>query len=1588
MTRKIAFPSLTFYKIFVSCLLLVMFTKVYEAKADPVQIAKTSEQFLALESILIPDVTGDGFADRALLFLDSENNKLRVQIVDGVSLNKFTLITWNNIYENPQLLLIPDLDGDNTAEIGIFGVRNDEGNIGKPQIFTRSLTTGLTVRVFNWPANWTSIKPLVLDDITGDGIADIAIQGRFEVGDRPQLVVRSGANATSAPRTFSYPNLLIDPVFFQHSDVDGDGISEISTFGRIERNNKIQVKIANGTDPDDRFKFYNFPDKWSDIQWIKLDDKNKDGVDDWALFGVSKEDNRPQLIVKDGKDPKGAISIFAWSEDLSSPQFFAVPDMTGDGISEVAVGGQRSNGRYQFQVKDGADRNVSLVNHNININLSNVSFHVLSDLTADGIAEIGFLGTDAQNNYVLQVQNGNGIDGTVTTYNLGAQWAQSPSVISIGDITNSGISEVLVEGTYSDQTNAQIWTIPDIDSDTYPDTADAFPNDKNEWLDTDKDGTGNNADTDDDNDLVADVDDAFPLDASESVDTDSDGVGNNADTDDDNDNVPDLQDAYPLISLGDLVDTDMDGIPDDCDADCEALGMVADEDDDGNGIPDVEEQIQIAIATPQSLITVGTSPVTVSGTVTSGATVYLNGVEVSNNDGTFEGDVALQEGSNNIEARAVLDNIIQTDLITISLDKTPPYLTVDSHENNQTVYESKITITGLVNDIVRGTIEESQANVTVNGEQATIQNRSYSVADVELNQGSNEITIQGADQVGNTASIKLNINYEVLVGSKVQIASGQAQEGAINSVLEQPLTVKVVDLNDAPLQGESVVFRVAQGSGAVGASTESEGRAIVVDTDVNGLASTSFKLGSRSGASNHKVTASVVGVTGGVSFSASAKSEKGNKLSINAGNNQRGVVYNNLPQPFVTVVTDGGANVVSGARVLYSTSVGGGVFANGEKEIVVETDSDGRATAQFRLGNKTGLDSQRVMATLLDGPEGQSITAGFTASAFKPAEGGNTTITGVVLDNQDQPIPNVTVRIEDTSREAITSATGQFTIEQVPVGPVHLIADGSTVTDGSEYPSLSYNLVTISGVANPLPAPIYMVKLDTENAVFAGSEDVSLEIESFPGFRLDIAKDSVTFPDGSKQGLISVTSVNASKVPMAPPNGMQPQFIVTIQPTGAMFDPPARLSLPNVDAHPAGAQVEMYSYDHDLEEFVSIGLGTTSEDGSVIRSNSGVGVIKAGWHCGSQPGGSGCCGGGGGGNGGCGVCKKRDSANCEDGNCVADDSQDPGDCKKCSGGAPVNDDSKKPTGDNAPCLKCQQGSAVADASKNNSKCGTGAKQSCYTCKDGKCGNNCEADPDKITRTLTSGDIGGLDSVAEKLKNAGKILPGPLEVVDASAALSVSGTWESGEKCCTECSEGKPLKSNYEKYQGDYKIEASMKIGLKGSKVDLTDLVPYTYTRIVLGYELGPFLTIKGSLGNSIAYETSQCEEGNCLTVEVAGSLGAQLDVGGSVKIGYDRFDPTKCPLLDPEKEAQNENTKCFGGFKGGVGEAWATGGSALIAKIAVSDCPGGDKCEVGLDKVAGKIFVKAAVDLTFFKYEYENVIAEGTLFEGATASCL
>ena len=96
----------------------------------------------------------------------------------------------------------------------------------------------------------------------------------------------------------------------------------------------------------------------------------------------------------------------------------------------------------------------------------------------------------------------------------------------------------------------------------------------------------------------ADNNDSHPFSKFENLDTDLNGIGNNDDPDNDGDGIADQNDMYPLISLGALLDTNLDGQPNDCDIFCLNGNMTADPDDDGDTVPDKDDATPLLAGTP------------------------------------------------------------------------------------------------------------------------------------------------------------------------------------------------------------------------------------------------------------------------------------------------------------------------------------------------------------------------------------------------------------------------------------------------------------------------------------------------------------------------------------------------------------------------------------------------------------------------------------------------------------------------------------------------------------------------------------------------------------------------------------------------------------------------------------------------------------------------------------------------------------------------------------------------------------------------------------------------------------------------------
>jgi hypothetical protein len=658
----------------------------------------------------------------------------------------------------------------------------------------------------------------------------------------------------------------------------------------------------------------------------------------------------------------------------------------------------------------------------------------------------------------------------------------------------------------------------------------------------------------------------------------------------------------------------------------------------------------VHITEPANFSFLNISPITVRGTVSDpSATIKVNGVAAPLSSGAFSVVIPIVEGNNTLTAVATTPGgFAGTGSVQVTLDTTPPRVTIQSPADGFVTTDAAVGVSGVVNDVVVGTVNDQQAQVTVNGVAASVANRSFFAPSIPLALGDNVLQAVGRDRVGNAFTTRITVRRQAPAGARISVVSGNGQSATVAEQFPNPIVVKVTNALGAPVANQAVIFRVVQNNGVLSDGTSNPTSSVIVHTAADGTAHALWIAGSRSGAGSNRAEATATGFDGAGVFTGSGIPGAAAEIHLDNGAGQTGATGQALTFPFIVVATDNGHNRLGGVPVTFEVREGGGSF-NGGSSVTVTTDSDGRALALLALGPAPGYDNNLVAVTA----PGSVRPVVFTASAKVPGAVADTKITGIVLDNANRPIAGATMRLYQyyqannsnvpvpVGTPVVTDAQGQFVMLQAPVGTFKLVADGTTANSGSiAYPSVEYDLDTVSGQTNTIGSPIYLPVLDTVNRLCVSDTlGGTLTIPSVPGFALTVAAGSATFPGGARSGCITVTPVHGDKVPMVPGFGQQPRFVVTIQPVGTTFNPPAQISIPNVDGLSPHQITEMYSYDHDLSAFIAIGTGSVSADGSVIKSDPGVGVMKAGWHCGGNPNptGAAAC---------CPPCKKCDGKQC------------------------------------------------------------------------------------------------------------------------------------------------------------------------------------------------------------------------------------------------------------------------------------------------------------------------------------------------------
>lgn len=233
----------------------------------------------------------------------------------------------------------------------------------------------------------------------------------------------------------------------------------------------------------------------------------------------------------------------------------------------------------------------------------------------------------------------------------------------------------------------------------------------------------------------------------------------------------------------------------------------------------------------------------------------------------------------------------------------------------------------------------------------------------------------------------------------------------------------------------------------------------------------------------------IVAFTDDTAGSDAAPGTKPARMQLVAGDGQRGPAGTRLPEPIEVRVEDAGGVPVSGVRVFFEATIGGGDVS----PILARTDSLGVARTTWRLGR--AAERQYVVARVEGYEDGAGVAFEAVATAGQAAalrilagdrQSGtpnlqlDSAIVVVVHDAQGNPVPGVTVEF------GIASGDGSVSPDAAESDSAGVVRAFWTLGEASQTPSLSARLRDQPDLAATAAASLVYPRLGVQAGVVTG----------------------------------------------------------------------------------------------------------------------------------------------------------------------------------------------------------------------------------------------------------------------------------------------------------------------------------------------------------------------------------------------------------------------------------------------------------------------------------------------------------------------
>jgi RHS repeat-associated protein len=232
----------------------------------------------------------------------------------------------------------------------------------------------------------------------------------------------------------------------------------------------------------------------------------------------------------------------------------------------------------------------------------------------------------------------------------------------------------------------------------------------------------------------------------------------------------------------------------------------------------------------------------------------------------------------------------------------------------------------------------------------------------------------------------------------------------------------------------------------------------------------------------------------------------------------------------------------------------------------------------------------------------------------------NTILSGTVRDTNNNPLVGVSVTIENSNLVTKTDGQGVFYFiksqsTDLLTGDQILIIDGTTAIISPEGPKRKFAKTSVAitiGLSqqNVLNRSIFLtpILLDDSQPLIAVASGGVVESPYAPGVALDIPANTIQFPDGATQSVISIQTIPSEYTVIAPIGAAVPKEVIVLEPSGTTFSEPVPLTLPNTNDFEPGTDLVILTMNSASGRW-EVGAGATvSENGTSIITKPGQGI--------------------------------------------------------------------------------------------------------------------------------------------------------------------------------------------------------------------------------------------------------------------------------------------------------------------------------------------------------------------------------------------